>query len=478
MTDNDASVRAKSSAFIKRLGWKPVKHAAFRQMNHFNSLLAVYSLSSGKRYERKKDETSRKVATFNCQGCRKGRIRLQIQRRNATVYYWIVRKIIPCECGVPSDLMADLKLHDLSLLKGKHVSNMVDWRPLASACFPAGYTCDSSKSVRHWFISCKTTNCNGEINIERLYTKTGYGAFHVLSATNCSEECQQAHDTTTNVLARQKKKSDTACMVCYEDELDEYFDLCEKGHTVCRACLQGLVDSCPPELKKSPTLVQFQPGTNPDHYWQCPSCRKHYTPQTKIAHYYWSGDRRYDPPNTQKIEVHKLVIIPYGFQSFSANLPAHIATASDYRDMEKEQYTAYLHRRQQDAIRESGRAAARTPHRVRRFALRDSDTVRRLQALRRSGVFVQHHHAVLNFIDAIEDLFDRNEDGGFLQQVAGAHTDLQRIRLMQRAYVTGWGGEGNISAALIVSLLERKGLVEVIDLIGGSESDDENSEEE
>jgi len=99
----------------------------------------------------------------------------------------------------------------------------------------------------------------------------------------------------------------------------------------------------------------------------------------------------------------------------------------------------------------------------------------RLQGLQQSTLFQRHEHEVLNFLDAVEALHDRQLDWGFLQRVADANGNEARSQLMNTAYREGWYvAEENVDERLILVLLQRKELLELIDLVSDSDLDKED----
>jgi hypothetical protein len=180
-----------------------------------------------------------------------------------------------------------------------------------------------------------------------------------------------------------------------------------------------------------------------------------------------------------EVEVRDLFAIPYAYQSFDPSAPAHIATVSEYRAME-DRYAAYWRKVEANRLRESRVNAQREEDRqelVHQLNAATNDYFERLQALQQAGQFRRHRHMVLNFIDAVEDLYERRMDGGFLGLVAGVDELEQRHDLMQSAYVIGWGGQDDINMQLILNLLERNGLVEVIDVVRSDDSDNDEDDQ-
>lgn len=183
----------------------------------------------------------------------------------------------------------------------------------------------------------------------------------------------------------------------------------------------------------------------------------------------------------REVEVYRLVATPYGYQIFDDDTAAYISTITEYRAMQ-DRLAAYLDRVEAERLRDP--RVREQANRLREFetdARRDAvspdvaENFERLQSLRQSGEFRRHRHAVLNFIEAMEDLHERGMDGGFLRRVANENNEQQRRNLVQFAYEVGWGERDAISTRLMLNLLERTGLVEIIDLV--SEDNDDSSEE-
>ena len=93
-----------------------------------------------------------------------------------------------------------------------------------------------------------------------------------------------------------------------------------------------------------------------------------------------------------------------------------------------------------------------------------------LRSLREDDMFRRHQHAVLNFIEAVEYLHQHGMDDGFLRRIANEADNNQRRNLIQSAYEVGWNERDNIHMQLVFNLLERNGLVEVIDLVSDDDS--------
>ena len=472
MSKQDATVTKVPTALQQRLTWKPVKRAAFRQKGHFRVLFDTYCLASGKRYKIVGD--SRRTTKFICEECKQGRCSLRIRRTSATSW-WIVKKIVTCDCGKPPALLEDLKEDDLTTLVGRYVTKKSDWKLLACASFPHGYICDKSKSSDRWCISCKDVNCDGELNIELEWVGGGrkYDAFRITSAVDCSKQCKQKGGQSSIIPVKAIQKDNEVCPLCCNEESDEWVKF-PCGKQTCRDCFEKLVQSCPSEISKRPNLSLFEPDRNPAHHHSCPFCKVAYSPQTKMQHHV-----RAEKLTARDVKVHDLVPTSYGYQSFNPEAPAYIATETEYHAMEI-QYAAYLREAEANRRRES-QIDAQRGHipREELQSLLDAmawDNFERLHTLRQSGHFLRHRHMVLNFVEAIEFLYERGLDGGFLRHVANTHDENQRNDLMQNAYEGGWFGEDDISPQLVINLLQRNRLVQVIDLVSSDDSDSDEEE--
>lgn len=454
------------TAMQQRLEWKPAKGAAFRQMRHFVALLKVYSFANGKNYRKAEVEDSRKEADYVCDECRRGHIYLCIHRKNATVYWWVVRIAEICNCGSPPALLENLKSNGPTGLVGLDIAKREDWEPLAFACFPCGFVRDRRTS-RHWCISCQTKDCAGEMQIQLQYARNNnrkYRALRIQSAIDCSKRCREIGNQDTPVSVRPPRQSDRACPLCCQEQPDEWIKLpCNKQ--TCRCCFEKLIQSCPSVMLLGPSLIIFDPDHNAAHCYHCPFCKVPYTPRTKVVwHQAQDGG-----VTAREVEVRNVVTIPYAYQSFAGDKPAHIATADEYAAMEV-QYAMYWDSVAEDTLRET--AVVPTTEPPVELDVATHQIFDRLQVQRADGTFRRHRHEVLNFIEAVEDLHERGVDGGFLRRVANAIDNNQRHDLMQSAYENGWGGRENIDAQLVLNLLQRNLLVEVIDLV----SDDDYSD--
>jgi len=458
------------TAMQQRLQWKPVEGAVFRQMKEFNSLLNVFSLKTGKQYQRMPasvPEKERKEANFMCGECRKGCIRLQIQRQNQRVSWWIVRQVESCKCGVPSPVVEDLKAGDTTVLKGRRVAPVSQWKLLAHACFPAGYYNHNKQSSRRQRITCNGEGCPGTMEIEKQWTKGGYNAFDIVSMVECSVECKYAGKNGTRTALRLVRPDDSSCPICCSNLLRNPWIEFPCGQQACCVCLRRLVESCPAAILRETGVVIFDPTHNAKHCYDCPFCKTPYYPWTKLQLHRRNTN---DIVVSSEESVENLVGTPYAYQSFDpTGLPARIATPADLPRVEA-RYVEFLHEREAERRRQE--QAPPTAEEVWEFLLTLSNADHgRLQALRQAGLFVRHPLPVLNFLEAVEALHDRHLDFGFLERVADAHDVNERYQMMLVAYETGWAGEGHFDDRLIVNLLQRKNLLEVIDLVSDNESE-------
>ena len=473
MSEQHALVAKVPTALQQRLGWKPVKRTAYREMGDFRSLFDVYCFATGKRYDRV--DNSRTEVDFVCRACKRGCCSLR-QHRTSAASWWSVKLVVACDCGEPPALLKDVESNDLTALVGRYVPQKSDWRLLACACFPRGYV-RSRPSSRRWRICCREEQCAGELDVQLQYVGGGrkYDAFTVLAASNCSKQCKEIGGQRSVIPVRALEEDGEACPLCCQDRLDEWVKF-PCGQQTCRGCFEKLVQSCPAEISKGANLAVFEPSRNPSHHHSCPFCKAPYSSQTKVQHRV-----RTDEIASREVRVCDLIPTPYAYQSFDANAPAHIATEAEYCAMEP-RYEAYLRRVEAQRLQESRLEAQRGFIRLDELlSLLDATTWRdfeRLQTLQQSGRFRRHRHMVLNFIDAIEFLHERALDGGFLQRVADEHDDERRYNLMQNAYEIGWDGPDDINPQLVLNLLQRNQLVEVIDLVSDSESDNGEDEED
>jgi len=455
------------TAMQQRLEWKPVKGAVFRQLTQFKVLLDVYCLVTGKRYERVVNE--RTEAGFACTQCSKGRFHLRIQRTSATGDRWIMKTVKICSCGAPPALVEDLKSNDLTKLVGKKVSPKSVWKPLANACFPYGYIRDKSQSSRRWSIHCKRPTCSGEIKTELDYVRGGgkYDAFRIVAAVNCSQACREDGNESIPISTKPPEDDDLSCPLCFEEEPMFSVEF-PCGKRTCRDCFQKLVETCPSEMLKRKGLWRFDPDRDDTPCHHCPFCKDAYTPRTKMQLH-----ERDKADAASEVKVRELVHIPYAYQSFDDEMQAHVPTQADFVAA-NEQYVAYLDRMEQEALEAS---AVPQPE---MWSLLDGSTnadFERLAALAQTDLYQRHRHAVLNFLEAVEDLYDHALDNGLLQRVANANGEDERRLLMQSAYVNGWGGDGAIDPRLVINLLQRKQLLQVIDLVSDNDDDDGDSDD-
>ena len=453
------------TAMQQRLYWKPVEGAMFRHMNQFVALLEVYSFATGKRYKRKavRNSDKRKKATFICQQCKRGRVCVCIHRQNASLSWWFVRTVIMCECGSPPlDLVENLQSHGLTALVGITVEpTCPEWHLLANACFPCGWRRKLGTPERKWDISCQREDCPGLLRVEKQYVNYArrYDKFRILSAIDCCDKCRQFGGEHGPVPVRAPQGHDRTCPLCCQEQLQEWIQFACRQR-ICVRCLQKLVQACPSEIAKNPSLVVFDPDHNANHHYNCPFCKTAFRPQTKVVHYrYQGGD-----VIAQEEEVGGLVDIPYGYQSFDTDLPAHIANITEYNDW-MDLCKLYVDDAGQEAILSDLNFSAE-------LHAMAQEIVPRLQSVRQSGRFQQYQQPILNFMEAVEYLHVHGLDIGFLWRVANEADDDQRQFLMQTAYRFGWDGTENVDVHLVFNLLQRNGLVQVIDLVNDDSDSD------
>jgi len=452
----------------QRLDWRPVEGAAFPQLREFVLLLQVYSLATGKRYDKIKVEDPQKHQLYRCRTCDEGYVLLRIERRNAHMYWWEVETVFTCDCGSPSGVVQYLREDGASALMGRTSLRTEDWELLASACFPCGFV-RNRNSLRDWDIRCQRKNCPGRMQIELQYVQGGtkYERLHVTSVVDCG--C-----------------NDRSCPICTQDEFQEWIEF-PCGKRTCSTCLQQLVQSCPPAILTNPCLVVFDPDRNASHCYNCPFCKTPYVPKTELTQHRVQGRGVI----SRKVPLYQLVEIPYAYQSFDSHLPAHIPNATQYEAV-RTRYTAYWNSVANERLRETAVVPepAPTSARVRRSAsswaldwldcaLHEVNTQLRFLRQNNSLLF-EHQHAPSNFISAIEHLHQQGRDVGFLPRVAGLRDDNARYNFIQNAYRTGWEGEGNVPPSLVLDLFRRNGLIGQLDVVENwvvdlvSDSDDDS----
>jgi hypothetical protein len=457
------------TALQQRLQWKPKESGVFRQLSDFNKLLEVYSFASGSRYKIAPAscvKNERKERNLVCTKCPEGRIELRIQRRNATCSCWIVRRVKLCGCGKPSSLLRIVKKDDRTLLVGKYTKNPKNWKALAHACFPAGYK-KVSRSMRYWALSCQSDDCPGRLRFKgEKYKERRYSILAIDCGINCSAACKARRTQSKPIAAHSKPIEQVCCPLCYEDDLTDWI-VFPCGKDTCVECLQKLVRSCPPQLSVgAPCLERFEPNHNEKHFHECPFCKAAYRPQTQVQrHRVLPGSGTNAKITT--VEVSSLVPIAYAYQSFTQSFPAFVETAAEYAQLQH-QYQIFLQARRTQQ--------RETEEDIFNIVQGLSDeNFGRLQGLQQSTLFQRHEHEVLNFLDAVEALHDRQLDWGFLQRVADANGNEARSQLMNTAYREGWYvAEENVDERLILVLLQRKELLELIDLVSDSDSDKED----
>jgi len=115
----------------------------------------------------------------------------------------------------------------------------------------------------------------------------------------------------------------------------------------CHDCFRQLVQTCPSVMLRHKGLWLFKPDRDDTHCYHCPFCKKVYTPQMKMQlHVCGMVD------TASKMEVCKIVDIPYAYQSFDNDILVHIATEAEFVTV-NERYIAYLDRMEMEALEES-----------------------------------------------------------------------------------------------------------------------------
>ena len=422
---------------------------------------------TGKRYEKDAASSQKmKKATFVCQQCKRGRICLRTHRQNARLYWWFVRTATICDCGSPPlPLVKKLESHGLTALVGSTVEPTIpDWRLLANACFPCGWRRQhgTPRCLREWDIFCERKDCPGQLHVQLQYVNhtRKYDRLHIVSAVDCCDKCKQFGSEDGPVPVKAPQGNDRTCPLCCQEQMEGWIEFsCRQ--CICVPCLQMLVQACPSAIAKYPSLVVFDPDRKADHCYNCPFCKAAFQPRTKVVHYrYQGGD-----VIVQEEEVAQLVSIPYGYQSFDTDSPAHIATVADYNGWMDQSQQYVDDTAGQDVILPD----VNLPEELHAMA---EEIVPRLQSVRNFSRFQQYQQDVLNFMEAVEYLHRHGSDVGFLWRVAHGVSENQRQLLMQTAYEYGWDGRGNVDVHLVFNLLERTGLVEVINLV----DDDSDSE--
>ena len=339
------------TAMQQRLQWEPLTGTIINGMGQFRALLDVYCFATGKRYKRGEVKNERKEAKFVCKRCSQGYFYLRIRRRNARLYWWIVKEVNVCDCGKPSMLLKDLQSNNLTNLVGRRVFKKQNWRLLANACFAGGYDRDRS-GRRFWSISCKRENCPGQINIEWLYKnyKSGYDGFQVLSAVDCCQRCKEIGNNDAPTSLRAPEADQDTCSLCCE-QADEWVKFSCCTQQTCRSCFTDLVHSCPARIvqgrKFGRLLCVFDPIGNRDHFYSCPFCRSSYFPATMVEYRH-----RRNHEIAGEVKVCDLVATPYGYQIFDDDTPAAISTEDDYHVME-DRLNAYLRKVEDEHLRDS-----------------------------------------------------------------------------------------------------------------------------
>ena len=172
------------------------------------------------------------------------------------------------------------------------------------------------------------------MNITLQYVRGGakYDTMLVSSVIDCSTECKEVGNQNAPIVVRTPPANDRVCRLCYQDQLDEWITLpcCDDKVKYCHDCFGKLVQSCPSSIMKEEKLVVFDPDNNADHCYNCPFCRAPYTPRTKLVQHRVQNDH----VPTLEVEVHSLITIPYAYQSFDLNLPAHIPTVAQYQALQ------------------------------------------------------------------------------------------------------------------------------------------------
>lgn len=354
-------------------------------------------------------------------------------------------------------------------LEGKRLPSRKEWSLLANACFPAGYK-NARTRERLWRISCRRPRCPGQMEVHSSWESGGFGyngEYALASVSDCSPECKAAgsHGSPVAMATWTALPENTSCPLCCQEDLKEWV-LFPCGKETCLDCLRKLVQSCPAAIVLHSTLEIFDPANNKEHCHTCPFCKVSYYPWTKVRHRTVNSS---GVASTLEVEVRSLVPVPYAYQSFSKSRASHLATSEEFPEMSR-LYDVFRAKKLAEATRES----ASSIEDVFSFADAISDEdFGRLHLLKQSDHFRCHPHEVLNFLDAVEALHDRHLDSGFLQRVADANGTQERAHLMSNAYSLGWNRRPHeLHDSLIVNLLERKGLLEVINLVSESEGYD------
>ena len=489
------------TAFQVRLQWIPVMGSTFTTVREYESQLDVYMYVTGKRYERSKGEGNRKkdvvhrCGTEDCAGF----FHLQIRRPNKRETWWVVQQVIMCECGSPPLELDMVRGRGLTALRGlKKLGTKNDWQLFANTFFPAGWS-RKKISSRHVVLCCAREGCSGELNLFFKYTRGGYpkeSPLRIGNVVGCTLECCEREEVPVqsshipplvpplSVSLPPLPPSQIICFLCGED-VSQWVELPCRQQTCCE-CLAKLVRTCPRAIQPIPNLVRFEPRTLPaEHCYTCPFCQAPYYPWTAIQLMGEGGQK-------SEVPVSDVVPTPYAYQSFdSKDLPAYVAGAADY-DRVMVAYEKYLQTELEKRLRESAAASSEglagdEPTEPMEPATSAEDMVdlaravvdvnyERLQILKQSGRFSRHVHEVLNFLEAVELLYDQELDSGFLQRVADAGTNRAqgRSNLLREAYEVGWEGRGFVDDRVVVALLLRKGLVEVFSVDGEGESESEH----
>jgi len=479
------------NAMQQRLEWQPEEGTAFHQLNDFHAQWKVYCFRTGKRYKEKKPtkEEKRKIYTEICEACIKGSIQLRILRKNSRTSCWIVQRVDLCECGTPLSWLSELEKGDRAVAVGKPYVPYSEWQFLAHTFFPAGYL-KERPAQNCWKLSCRGIGCPGEMTFEWRFTggtylqgkiKRGYTEFVVKdTVVECTAQCKQGARPTRPVImtrisqppALTQERAVVDCLLCCEDDLCEWIEL-PCGKQVCVECFWRLIRTPPVVIaRQEGVLVRFDPAHNREHCYTCPFCKVSYHPWTKIKH---NARVEGQPVVARAIPVRDVVHDAYAYQTFISDgkVSAYVGSVEDYQELEV-RHTEYLRlearkrRRRQSDIFEI-------------VASVGNDGYGRLQTLYQSFAFSRHEHEVLNFLDAVEALHDRNLDFGFLQRVAEANTTASRMDLINTAYWIGWyqdDGTIEVEEQLVLDLLQRKNLLEVIDLYSNNADNNESNDEE
>ena len=456
------------TAVQQSLDWKPIDGSIFRNLKDFKMLLGAYMFATGKSLARnKKKEVLNKTAVYHCQNCHARCLALRILRYSKS-YRWILEENTMCLCGSPSQFVALMRNQGPSALASTAGEFLVkDWENIAAACFPAGSRRERPSQTR-WLLRCNGEKCPGSVELKAHYKKGGVRQMNqldVMEVIDCCLACKQFGRSQPSVpvcsLPEPPPAEKIICELCCEDDLAQWVQL-PCGKDTCFDCLEKLVHTCPQNIAAYPSVVRFQPKGFPQtHCYTCPWCRCPFYPWTELEKF------RMGPvaasPSSEKVLVQQIVATPFAFQSFnSTDIPSPVSE-EDYERVHS-CFAKYLVEKQAEALRRSvlPRQNMSRQEVLDFLATLEGADFKRLRTLRCAGLFERHYHHVENFLEAVELLYDRGLDHGFLQRVAQAVGIQERQELLREAFRVGWGVWGSpVNDQLVVSLLLRKKLVNV-----------------